>query len=78
MSPEWTRPVPGTRRPNAADHGDVVLEHGDSECGAMYDRFADLLDQRRSDVDAAPLRPMSDVFLLDVLENGLAFAWQAG
>lgn len=44
----------------------------------MYDRFADLLDQRRSDVDAAPLRPMSDVFLLDALENGLAFAWQAG
>ena len=56
-------------------NGEVVLEHGDEEYAAIYDRFADLLDARQSDVDAAPLRLMSDVFFLGARENGPDFNW---
>jgi D-galactose 1-dehydrogenase len=56
-------------------NGEVVLEHGDEEYAAIYDRFADLLDSRQSDVDAAPLRLMSDVFFLGARENGPDFEW---
>ncbi len=55
--------------------GELVLEHGDAEYGAMYERFADLLEARQSDVDAAPLRLMADVFLLGARENGPEFEW---
>lgn len=54
-------------------NGETVLEHGDLEYSAMYDRFADLLDRHESDVDAAPLRLMSDVFLLGARVNGPEF-----
>lgn len=53
----------------------VVLEHGDAEYAGIYEHFADLLDARRSEVDAAPLRLMSDVFFLGARENGPAFEW---
>lgn len=56
-------------------NGAVVLEHGDEEYAGIYQRFADLLDARQSDVDAAPLRLMSDVFLLGARENGPDFEW---
>lgn len=56
-------------------NGELVLSHGDEEYGAMYERFAELLDQRQSDVDAAPLRLMSDVFLMGARVNGPAFDW---
>jgi D-galactose 1-dehydrogenase len=56
-------------------NGEVVLEHGDEEYAAIYDRFADLLDARQSDVDASPLRLMSDVFFLGARENGPDFNW---
>ncbi len=56
-------------------NGEVVLEHGDLEYSAMYDRFADLLERHESDVDAAPLRLMSDVFFLGARVNGPAFEW---
>ena len=56
-------------------NGETVLEHGDREYSAMYDRFADLLDRHESDVDAAPLRLMSDVFLLGARVNGPDFEW---
>ncbi|KKB77804.1 galactose 1-dehydrogenase [Devosia soli] len=56
-------------------NGDVVLEHGDLEYSAMYDRFADLLDAHESDVDAAPLRLMFDVFFLGARVTGPAFEW---
>jgi D-galactose 1-dehydrogenase len=56
-------------------NGEVVLEHGDEEYAGIYDRFADLLDKRQSDVDAAPLRLMSDVFFLGARENGPDFEW---
>src|SRR5690606_37754434 len=56
-------------------NGAVVLEHGDEEYAGIYDRFADLLDARQSDVDAAPLRLMADVFLMGARENGPDFEW---
>ena len=55
--------------------GQPVIEHGDGEYAAMYDHFAGLLDRHESDVDAAPLRLMSDVFLMGGRENGPAFEW---
>lgn len=54
---------------------ELVLQHGDVEYAAMYDHFADLLDAGRSDVDAAPLRLMSDVFLMGARVNGPDFEW---
>jgi len=56
-------------------NGAVVLQHGDAEYAGIYERFADLLDARQSDVDAAPLRLMSDVFLMGARENGPDFHW---
>lgn len=56
-------------------NGSVVLEHGDEEYAGIYDRFANLLDTRQSDVDAAPLRLMADVFLMGARENGPDFEW---
>lgn len=80
----WTiRIVTGTGDDIALEHGgrtlrvngEVVLEHGDAEYAGIYDRFADLLDARQSDVDAAPLRLMADVFLMGARENGPDFEW---
>ena len=53
----------------------LTLEHGDGEYAAMYDHFADLLDRHQSDVDATPLRLMSDVFLMGARETGPDFEW---
>ncbi|KKC37952.1 galactose 1-dehydrogenase [Devosia epidermidihirudinis] len=54
---------------------EIVLQHGDDEYAAMYEHFARLLDEHKSDVDAAPLRLMSDVFLMGARINGPAFEW---
>jgi D-galactose 1-dehydrogenase len=54
---------------------ELVLQHGDEEYGLMYERFATLLDRHETDVDAAPLRMMADVFLLGARDNGPAFEW---
>lgn len=56
-------------------NGEKVLQHGDGEYAAMYDHFAALLERHESDVDAAPLRLMSDVFLMGGRENGPDFEW---
>jgi D-galactose 1-dehydrogenase len=56
-------------------NGTEILATGDSEYGAMYDRFADLLDVHQSDVDAAPLRLASDIFLMGGRINGPEFHW---
>ena len=56
-------------------NGEVVLQHGDGEYAAMYDHFADLLDRHETDVDAAPLRLMADVFLMGARINGPDFDW---
>ncbi len=55
--------------------GQTILEHGDEEYAAIYDRFAELLERRETDVDAAPLRLTADIFLLGARENGPAFEW---
>ena len=54
---------------------ELVLKHGDSEYAAMYEHFASLLEQNRSNIDAAPLRLMSDVFLMGARVNGPDFEW---
>lgn len=54
---------------------ELVLQHGDGEYAALYNRFADLLEAGHSDVDAAPLRLMSDVFLMGARVNGPDFEW---
>ncbi|MGV8855119.1 MAG: Gfo/Idh/MocA family protein [Devosia sp.] len=53
----------------------IILQHGDGEYAAMYDRFADLLERHETDVDAAPLRLMADVFLMGARVNGPDFEW---
>ena len=55
--------------------GELIIEHGDEEYQGIYERFATLLDRHESDVDAAPLRLMSDVFLLGARQNGPDFEW---
>ncbi|ODT48134.1 Gfo/Idh/MocA family oxidoreductase [Devosia sp. 63-57] len=56
-------------------NGELVLEHGDREYAGIYERFASLLNAHQSDVDAAPLRLMSDVFLMGARANGPEFHW---
>ena len=56
-------------------NGEVVLEHGDAEYAGIYQRFANLLDDGRSEVDAAPLRLMADVFLMGARKTGPDFEW---
>lgn len=56
-------------------NGELVLRNDDREYAAMYEHFADLLDCRQSDVDAAPLRLMCDVFFLAARHNGPNFDW---
>lgn len=56
-------------------NGRVVEEHVDYEYLAMYQRFTMLLNTHHSDVDAAPLRLMSDVFLMGARVNGPDFNW---
>jgi D-galactose 1-dehydrogenase len=56
-------------------NGDLVIEHGDLEYAGIYQRFAQLLEKRESDVDAAPFRLMSDVFFLGARETGPEFSW---
>ncbi len=54
---------------------ELVLKHGDEEYAGMYLHFAGLLERHESDVDATPLRLMSDVFLMGARENGPDFEW---
>ncbi|ODT66489.1 MAG: galactose 1-dehydrogenase [Pelagibacterium sp. SCN 63-23] len=56
-------------------NGETVIEHGDLEYAGIYEHFAELLDARRSAVDAAPLRLMADVFLMGARETGPEFFW---
>ncbi|HEV7291238.1 MAG TPA: Gfo/Idh/MocA family oxidoreductase [Devosia sp.] len=56
-------------------NGEVVLENPSEEYERIYERFAALLDAHQSDVDAAPLRLMSDVFLMGARVNGPDFEW---
>lgn len=44
--------------------GDAVAVEGPPEYPALYRRFVDLIDERRSEVDLAPLRLAADAFLV--------------
>lgn len=55
------------------DH--VVIQNPSEEYEGIYDRFAKLLKKRKSDMDGAPLRLISDAFFLGARENVEDFNW---
>ena len=46
-----------------------------AEYEGIYRRFAELLDARRSDMDAAPFQLVADAFLVGRRASTAAFAW---
>jgi D-galactose 1-dehydrogenase len=80
----WTIAIETTSgRALRLEKGGTVLRDGETtlvanpseEYEGIYERFADLLDRRESDVHDAPLRLVADAFLLGARENVAAFAW---
>jgi D-galactose 1-dehydrogenase len=57
--------------------GKTIVEAPSEEYQRIYRRFAELLDGRRSDVNAAPLRLVADAMLLGRRLTTDAFDWQA-
>jgi D-galactose 1-dehydrogenase len=55
--------------------GKAIVEAPSEEYQRIYRRFAQLLDERRSDVDAAPLRLVADAMLLGRRLTTDAFHW---
>jgi D-galactose 1-dehydrogenase len=53
----------------------VTVEAPSEEYERIYERFAELLARRESEVDDAPLRLTADAFLLGARENVEAFEW---
>ena len=53
----------------------TVTEAPDAEYPRLYDRFAQLVQTRSSDVDVRPLRLVADAFLVGRRESLPAFAW---
>jgi D-galactose 1-dehydrogenase len=53
----------------------IVVEAPSEEYQRIYSRFAELLDGRRSDVNAAPLRLVADAMLLGRRLTTDAFDW---
>jgi predicted dehydrogenase len=45
------------------DGEEVAVDHGKGEYPSIYAAFADLIDERRSDVDVRPLRLVADAYL---------------
>jgi D-galactose 1-dehydrogenase/L-arabinose 1- dehydrogenase len=60
--------IDGVAQPLAATH----------EYAMLYRRFAHLIEQGVSDVDAAPLRLVEDIMAVAQWRDGGAFAWDAG
>ena len=56
-------------------NGQTVVEEPSEEYERIYERFAELLDQRQSDTHGAPLRLLADAFLLGSRENTDPFEW---
>jgi D-galactose 1-dehydrogenase len=56
-------------------NGIVKVEEPSQEYEGIYDRFADLLKKKKSDVDGAPLRLIADAFLLGARDNVEDFYW---
>jgi D-galactose 1-dehydrogenase len=55
--------------------GATVVEARSEEYQRIYRRFAELLDERRSEIDAAPLRLVADAMLLGRRLTADAFKW---
>lgn len=53
----------------------VAVEAASEEYERIYERFALLLNERRSEVDGTPLRLTADAFLLGARENTDPFEW---
>ena len=45
------------------DGGEIAIDHREGEYPSIYAAFADLIDERRSDVDVRPLRLVADAYL---------------
>jgi len=56
-------------------NGVVKVEKPSEEYEGIYERFAELLKKKKSDVDSAPLRLVADAFLLGARENVEPFEW---
>ena len=56
-------------------NGVVKIEKPSEEYEGIYERFAELLKKKKSEVDDAPLRLVADAFLLGARENVEAFEW---
>jgi D-galactose 1-dehydrogenase len=56
-------------------NGVVKVEKPSEEYEGIYERFAELLKKKKSDVDGAPLRLVADAFLLGARENVEEFHW---
>jgi D-galactose 1-dehydrogenase len=55
--------------------GKPVVTEKMAEYEAIYDRFAEILDEGRSDIDAAPLQLVADAFLVGRRQITEAFDW---
>lgn len=55
--------------------GEVLVAAPSEEYERIYERFAALLRERRSEVEDAPLRWVADAFLLGARENVTPFEW---
>lgn len=56
-------------------NGVVKVEKPSEEYELIYERFAELLKKKKSDVDGMPLRLVADAFLLGARENVEDFYW---
>jgi len=56
-------------------NGVVKVEKPSEKYEGIYERFAELLKKKKSDVDSAPLRLVADAFLLGARENVEPFEW---
>jgi len=56
-------------------NGVVKVEKPSEEYEGIYERFAELLKKKKSEVDGAPLRLVADAFLLGARENVEEFHW---
>lgn len=57
------------------DGHEQALPDDRSEYGRLYDHFADLLEQRSSDIDIQPFRLVADAFLLGAHRTVADFHW---
>lgn len=56
-------------------NGEETVSEPSEEYERIYDRFANLLDQKQSDTHYAPLKLMADIFLMARRKTGPDFEW---